>query len=157
MKEEESALNVVSTETHIRELQQNLTELCELKIQEVDTAFDFALENLSDVLSQECLAALSSPRTHVCINLIDENGDGQFESTTTLQKVAPKVKITASVNFGKGCSKIQQKEIAGDPTVEITYCFTVCNTGGNVSYFSHEEVLWETSTHSHVFLLQIHF
>jgi hypothetical protein len=132
---EEPALNVVSTESHNRDLQQNLTELCQLKIEELDAVFDFAIANLDDVLSLECRSALSSPRNHVCINLIDENGDGQFESTTTMTKVAPKVKITTSVNFGRGCSKIMQKEITGDPTVEITYCFTVCNIGGNVSSF----------------------
>jgi hypothetical protein len=87
-----------------RLLDQDMTEECQKKMAEVDSAFDNAVANMTDAISGQCFNTLNSPRHHVCMDFLLNNANDQVESLVVIDAKFAKVKITNSVYFGNGCS-----------------------------------------------------
>jgi hypothetical protein len=115
-----------------RLLDEDLTEACQQKMADVDAAFDNAIANMTDVISTQCINTLNSPRHHVCMDMLNSDTNKQVESLVVVDTKFAKVQVTNNVYFGTGCSSGNQNQVAGEPTTNITYCFTVCNKGGKI-------------------------
>jgi hypothetical protein len=118
-----------------RHLDQDTMDECLLKMKDVDAAYDNAVESMTGLLSSRCINTLKSPRHHVCIELLGASPDDSVDSVAVIDANFAKVEVKNNVYFGQDCSDEANKIVAGESSTEITFCFTVCNKGGESFLF----------------------